>query len=356
MTSFDNDTSRGRTRRSFNNLLAGSALMAAGGTLLRPALADQPKLIEEAKKEGQVNVYGDSSMVPQLVEGFKKKYPDIKVTSVPGGGWSSYNRMMSEKSAGRMICDVMCANDDTLLYGYQQGVFGNLDTTAGYPKETVSGTGYVITQRMLTPIIYNSDAVKNLPLPKDWEDFVKMGDEWKGLIVSSDPRNSGTALCVLIGLYQGLGKEKTLAILNAWKRLDTEIAPNTGVQVAKMTSGERPLTVTMHMAFYKRMKEQGAPAAFILPTSGSMMQIGAMAVPKEAPHPRAGALFIDFVMSRDGAEIMAANGTYPSSTDEIIPTGFPVRKSIKLMPAGPEDTLRDRDMVIELWKSAMGIS
>jgi iron(III) transport system substrate-binding protein len=356
MTSFDNDKSRGWTRRGFNTLVSGSVLASVGGALLRPALADQPKLIEEAKKEGQVAVYGDSSMVPQLVEGFKKKYPDIKVTSVPGGGWQSYNRMMSEKSAGRMVADVLCANDDTLLFGYREGVFGNLDTTAGYPKDAVSDTGYVITQRMLTPIIYNSDATKNLPLPKDWEDFTKFGDEWKDLIISSDPRNSGTALCVLIGLYQGLGKEKTQAILDAWKRLDTEIAPNTGVQVAKMTSGERPLTVTMHMAFYKRMREQGAPAAFILPTSGSMMQVGAMAVPKDAPHPRAGALFIDFVMSRDGAEIMAANGTYPSSTDEIAPTGFPARKSIKLMPAGPADTLRDRDMVIEMWKSAMGIS
>jgi hypothetical protein len=53
---------------------------------------------------------------------------------------------------------------------------------------------------------------------------------------------------------------------------------------------------------------------------------------------------------------MAANGTYPSSTDEIAPTGFPPRKSVKVMAASPSDTLRDRDAVIEWWKSVMAIA
>lgn len=344
------------TRRQFTKCLASSAL-AIGGGWIAPAFAEKADLIAAAKKEGRVSVYGDSSMVPQLVEGFTKRYPDVRVTSVTGGGWQTYNRFLVEKSAGRTLADVLCANDDTLLTGINAGHFDKLGTTADYPADAVAGDGaYVITQRMLTPLIFNAEATKGLKMPRDWDDFARLGDEWNGRIISADPRNSGTALCVLTALYQKLGKERGGAILAGLKKAGTEIAPNTGVQVAKVMSGERPLSVTMHMAFFKAMKEKGAPVDFILPASGSMMQIGGMSVPRDAPHPSAGRLFIDFTMSPEGAAIMAANGTYPSSTESLAPEGFPARRSLKIIGEGPAEALRDRDAVIAWWKTAMGVS
>ena len=345
------------SRRQFNKLLAGSALIVGSG-LIRPALAAQPGLIEAAKKEGRLNVYGDSSMVGKLADGFMKSYPDIRVATVPGGGWQTYNRMLVEKNAGRMIADILVANDDTCLYGYEAGVFGNIESefTAGFPPETVSGQGYIITYYMLTPIIYNTEVCKGLTLPKDWDDFIQLGDEWKDRIICADPRNSGTALYVLMALYQVLGKERATAILSAWKRLGTEIAPNTGIQVAKLVSGEKPLSVSMHSGFLVDMKKKGAPADFIVPASGGVMQVDAMAVPKDAPHPYAARLFIDWTLGPEGSKVLAENGDYPAGSDTIAPEGLPLRKDIKLMGMGPKEALRDRDEVIEWFKTTMGIS
>jgi iron(III) transport system substrate-binding protein len=351
----DSDTQSLFSRRQFNKLFAGS-MLAVGSGLIKPALAEQPGLMEAARKEGRVNVYGDSSMVAKLADGFTKTYPDIQVATVPGGGWQTYNRMLVEKNAGRMIADILIANDDTCLYGYEAGVFGNIETTAGYPAETVSGQGYIITYYMLTPIIYNVDACKGLKLPKDWDDFTQLGDEWKDRIICADPRNSGTALYVLMALYQVLGKERATAILSAWKRLGTEIAPNTGVQVAKLVSGEKPLSVSMHTGFFQDMKQKGAPVDLILPASGAVMQVDAMAVPKDAPHPYAARLFIDWTMGPEGSRILAANGDYPAGSETIAPEGLPPRKSIKVMGKGPKEALRDRDAVIEWFKVTMGIS
>ena len=343
------------SRRKFTKILSSSVL-AAGSGLVGPAFAEQPGLVEAAKKEGRLAVYGDSSMVPNLVEGFSKRYPEIRVATVPGGGWQTYNRMLVEKAAGRMIADVLVANDDTALFGFREGVFGKVETTAGYPADSVSETGYVICYRMLTPIMYNREACKGLKMPKDWDDFATLGDEWKGLIISSDPRNSGTALCIMMGLYQNFGLERANKILAGLKRLGTEIAPNTGVQVAKLMSGEKPLTITMHTAFFKGMRDKGAPVDILLPESGSIMQVDAMAVPKDAPHPNAGRLFIDFAMSTEGATILAANGVYPAFSEDIVPAGLPPRKSVKVLAQAPADALRDRDAVIEWWKKAMGVS
>jgi iron(III) transport system substrate-binding protein len=343
------------SRRQFNKLLAGSVLVV-GSSLIRPAWAEQPGLVEAARKEGQINVYGDSNMVPKLAEGFAKAYPDIRVATVPGSGWQTYNRMITEKSAGRMIADVQYINDDTSLFGYEAGIFTNIETTAGYPEDAVFKQGYIAAYRSLTPIIYNSEACKGLKLPKDWEDFIQFGDDWKDRVICADPRNSGTALYVLMGLYLVLGKERATAILTAWKRLGIEIAPNTGTQVAKLMSGEKPFSVTMHMGFYQGMVQKGAPVNFILPTSGSIMQITAMAVPKEAPHPSAARLFVDYTMGPEGCKIVAANGSYPAGSDTIAPEGFPPRKSIKVMGNTPAEALKYREEVIEWFKTTMGIS
>ena len=345
----------GWSRRQLVKLASSSALMVVGR--LPPAFAEQPDLVAAAEKEGTVMVYGDSSMVPQLVAGFAKRYPKIRVASVPGGGWETYNRIVIEKGAGRILADVFVANDDTVLTGSNAGGWDKLATTAGYPADSVvDAANYVIVYRMLTTVMYNSDATKGLKMPRDWEDFAHIGDEWKGLIITADPRNSGTALCVFTALYQTLGKERAGAILEGLKRVGTEIAPNTGVQVAKIMSGERPLSPTLHMAFFMEMKKKGAPVEYLLPASGAMMQVDGIAITKGASHPNAARLFMDFTMSPEGAAIVADNGDYPAGSDSIIPTGFPPRSSLKIIGGGPADLIRDRQAVIDWWKGAMGIT
>ena len=344
------------SRRQFVKLAPSFTLMLAGG-FATPSHADQPDLVAAAEKEGGVMVYGDSSMVPQLVAGFAKRYPKIRVSSVPGGGWDTYNRIVIEKGAGRTLADVFVANDDTVLTGSNAGMWDKLGTTASYPADSVvDAANYVIVYRMLTTVMYNTEATKGLTMPKDWDDFAHLGDEWKGLIITADPRNSGTALCVLTALYQTYGKERASAILAGLKRSGVEIAPNTGVQVAKIMSGERPLSVTLHMAFFMEMKKKGAPVDYLLPASGAMMQVDGMAVTKGAPHPNAGRLFVDFTMSPEGAAIVAENGDYPAGSDSVAPAGFPLRPSLKIMGQGPAEMIRDRQAVIDWWKSAMGVT
>ena len=98
---------------------ASASVIAAG--LSRSAHAATPALVEAAEKEGKVVVYGDSSMVPFLVEGFAKQYPKIQATTVTGGSWDTYNRFLMEKGAGRTIADVLMGADDDMLTAYNAG-------------------------------------------------------------------------------------------------------------------------------------------------------------------------------------------------------------------------------------------
>lgn len=348
----------GITRRHFGKLASLSAITIGAGAA-SAAFAASPSLIEAARKEGKLVVYGDSSMIPSLIEGFSKLYPDIRVTSVPGASWATYNRFASEKAAGRTLADVLVGGDDTLLTADRAGYLGDigLDDVSAYAADAVpKDAHYVSPQAMLTTIIYNQSAVSGRKLPQDWSDFANLGKEWDGQVIIADIRNSGSTLAVFTALYLNLGPEKAGKILTGLKNSATEIAPSTGVQVAKLLSGEKPMTATLHMGFYKQMRDKDAPMGFVLPTSGAMMQHGGMGVTKESAHPNAAGLFVDFSMSPAGAAIYSAQGTYPARLNTPAPPGFPDQSSLKILPVETPKQLAVRDEVIKWWLANLGVA
>ena len=185
--------------------LFGASASVIAASLSRSAHAATPALVEAAKKEGKVVVYGDFSMVPFLVEGFTKQYPYIQATTVTGGSWNTYNRFLVEKSAGRTLADVLMGADDSMLTADKAGhlVDCGLEPSTDIPASAIApDRHYVLPQGIVTPLIYNSDAAGKRSLPKDWTDIARLGDEWNGLVIMSDPRNSGTALGMLTTIYQ----------------------------------------------------------------------------------------------------------------------------------------------------------
>lgn len=346
------------TRRDFGKMMSLSALAIGAGVGAR-ARAATPALIEAANKEGKLVVYGDSSMIPSLIEGFSKRYPGIQVTSVPNSEWAAYNRFASEQAAGRTIADVLVGGDGSLLTADRAGYLGDthLDDVTDYPARSLPhGAHYVSPQGMLTTVIYNKPALAGRKLPQDWADFANMGKEWDNQIIVADIRNSGSTLSVFTALYVHMGPELATKIVTGLKNSRAEIAPTTGVQVAKLVSGEKPLTATLTMTFYQQMLGQGAPMDFLLPTSGVIMQRGGMAVTKNSAHPNAGRLFVDFCMSSEGAAIYTAQGNYPARNGSPAPDGFPALSSLKVLELDTSQVLSLRSDVIKWWLTNMGVS
>src|ERR1700741_3049478 len=65
------------------------------------------KIVQAAKKEGQVTVYVHSTYAPALEAGaFQKAFPDIKLVSVSGVELQLERRFMAERRAGKNLADV----------------------------------------------------------------------------------------------------------------------------------------------------------------------------------------------------------------------------------------------------------
>ncbi|QJP17356.1 extracellular solute-binding protein [Starkeya sp. ORNL1] len=346
------------TRRQFGKIASASTFVLGAG-LTSPGFAASPSLLEAAKKEGKVVVYGDSIMVPTLVAAFGKLYPDIQVTSVPGAGWPVYNRFASEKASGRTIADVVIFGDDVMITAERAGYIAPtpLDdpgafTSVAQPKEGK----YVTPQVMINTMIYNESALDGRKTPKDWSDLANLGPEWSDQIILADIRNSTSTLVVFGALYMNLGAEKAGQILAGLKKLRVENAPATGVQVAKLLSGERSLCLSLHLGFYQQMRDKGAPVVFILPPSGVMTQKGAIALSNGSEHPNAAQLFVNFAMGPQGAALYSAQGTYHTLKAAPPPGSFPPFAELNIQSPDVSKLLEKRDEIIKWWLAGLDIS
>src|SRR2546428_13988006 len=60
------------------------------------------------------------------------------------------------------------------------------------------------------------------------------------------------------------------------------------------------------------MKQMGCPATIVFPNPTPALAGGNYGINVNAPHPHAAALFVDFVLSADGAKILSGTGRIPT--------------------------------------------
>jgi iron(III) transport system substrate-binding protein len=79
-----------------------------------------------------------------------------------------------------------------------------------------------------------------------------------------------------------------------------------------VAAGEIDMALDAHVQGVARLKEKGAPIEWkaLPPAFGQPSSVGVAA---KAPHPNAALLFADFILSREGQEIIKSRNRVPSS-------------------------------------------
>src|SRR5512138_3727885 len=89
------------------------------------AQSERDKMIEAAKKEGEVAFYGGFSVsdVAGFIQKFNKKYPFIRVNHLREGAEKLMTRVLTERQAGRHSVDVIQARGFPARVMLDKGVF-----------------------------------------------------------------------------------------------------------------------------------------------------------------------------------------------------------------------------------------
>jgi ABC-type Fe3+ transport system substrate-binding protein len=290
--------------------LACFATALAASTAL-PAFAADQALIDAAKKEGTVTWY-TSAIIDQFVRpaanAFEAKY-GIKVDYVRASPPEMVLRVVNEARAGRMQTDLVDGTT-TAVDLRKQDLLEKWIPAYKLADRYVDPDGYweACNEYVLTPG-FNTELVPKDAIPKTWDDL--LNPRWKGKMAwnSTPVASAGAGFVGLV--LNDLGDEKGRAYLDKLSKQDVHGLKATGRQVLdQVIAGEYAIALQIFNNHATISKAKGAPVDWIRMSPALAVNV-TMAVTKNSPHPNAGKLLFDFIMSDEGQTIMAKAGELP---------------------------------------------
>jgi len=282
----------------------------------------QQVLVDGARKEGQVVLYSAlivNQMLRPLAAGFMKKYPFIKMTYYRADSEELLAKLSAETRANNVVADVFEGSgggEIAVEAGFPQAFYS--PALDDYPKMYLDPKGHLAPTRLsYFSIAYNTRQVAADKVPKTYEDLTD--PQWQGKLAWPNA-NTGRYL-FMINLRLAWGEERAMAYfrkLSAQKIINFA-SGSARTLVDRVIAGEYPIAINIYAHHPLISAGKGAPvnAQLMDPVPSAS---GSLAVLKGAKHPHAAMLLTDFILSREGQEIMAKAEYFAAHPDvEVAP-------------------------------------
>ncbi|MDF2118132.1 extracellular solute-binding protein [Roseiarcaceae bacterium H3SJ34-1] len=287
--------------------------------------ADQA-LIDAAKKEGQV-VWYTTLIINQLggplAEAFEKKY-GIKVFATRNDPSEIALRLLNESRAGKVQADVFDGSfAPTALVQAGAVERWQPDVVKQFPKDLYDQNGYWTAHRLMVLTVgYNTNLVPPGTEPKSWNDL--LDPKWKGRMAwSSNISSSGGAGFGGLAMIE-LGDEKGLGFLRALAKQDiVGLKTSARAVLDQVIAGEYAIGLQIFNDNVVISRRVGAPIAWS-PINPALAALSVISATSHSPHPNAGKLLVDFVVSEEG-QIIARDRDYIPVHPAVAPRDPDVR-------------------------------
>jgi len=270
----------------------------------------EQRIVEAAKKEKQAVVYTSLNLkdsVP-ITQAFEKKY-GVKIELWRSSSEKVLQRAVTEARAGRHSVDAFELNGPEMEALYREGLleefwsphFKSLPPAA-FPKHK----HYAADRFNFFTIAYNTNLVKPDEVPNRYEDLLH--PRWVGKIGIEGSDEDWFA-----SIVKHMGEAKGLAFFRKLAAMKPQVRTGHTLLAELVAAGEIPLVATIYNHNAERLLVNGAPIKWkaLDPTFG---RPNAVAVTKRAPRPHAALLFVDFMLSPEGQELLKKRNRVPAST------------------------------------------
>lgn len=287
------------------------------------------KLIDGAKKEGEVVVYGTMSLeaVTALNGRFKEKYPflDVKLNRLGSGKFAP--RVIAEARAKQFLADILQTNSLTLHYVKKEGYLTNyLSPEDRFYAKQFKEQGYWTTTNMNVHVLaYNTKLLARDKAPKTYEDLLH--PQWKGKMLSDTSEQWGALM------FQIMGKEKAIRHFRELAKQNISLRRESSAMRAQLISaGEALIDFDSTLGPVEDLKKRGAPIDWIA-LSPAPVVTSAHAIAMRPPHPNAARLYLDYLLSRDGQKAVLDTRRNVARADLL--NEQEAIKNLDLMPLDP---------------------
>jgi iron(III) transport system substrate-binding protein len=274
--------------------------------------ADYAQTIEAAKKEGKVVIYATTDAVAAnpLIKDFEALYPGIKVEYSDLNSTELYNRFIAEAAANNGTADVLWSSamdlQVKLVADGQAATYASPEIKA-LPKWAVwKESAYGTTYEPIT-FVYNKRLLPEGDVPKDHTDLLKLlnakADFYKGKITAYDPERSGVGYLFCNEDIKDF--PQAWELFKAMGKVQAKLYTSAGAMMERVTSGEHLIAYGIFGSYALGRSKKDPNLGIILPKDYTMVTSRVAFISKKAKNPNAGKLFLDYLLSKRGQEIVA---------------------------------------------------
>jgi iron(III) transport system substrate-binding protein len=275
-------------------------------------IATAAPMVSAAEKEGKVVIYSttDSVAAAPLLKDFGAVHPKIAVEYNDMNSTEVYNRFVSEVAAGSGSADLLWSSamdlqiklaNDGYAQEYKSPEAGELPGWALWKNEAFGTTFEPIT------FVYNKRLLKPEEVPQSHADLVKLlkanPDRFKGKITSYDPERSGIGFMLLT---QDARTDPAFAdTIKTYGKAAVKLYTSTGAMMERILSGEHLIGFNMIGSYAIAKQRKDPNLGVVYPKDYTLVMSRIALIPKVAKHPNAGKVFLDYLLSARGQEIIA---------------------------------------------------
>ena len=274
---------------------------------------DWEKVTDAAKREGRVvvSIPTSAELRKEFEGGFQKKFPGIELELSVARGASNINKIVEEEKAGVRSYDLHIGGTTSIVTGpLAQNLLEPIPLWMLLPEvkdaknwwgghiwtDTAKKYIYSFTAYITETVWYNSNLVK----PEEITSYDHLLDpKWKGKIAILDPRTPGSGESTWGFLWKIKGEQ----YLNKLAAQEMIVGRNLRQLAETVARGKASLSIGISYYTYLPFVKAGLPVKPLPnPKEGFYAATGSgnVAVIKNAPHPNAGRVFLNWLLSKDG--------------------------------------------------------
>lgn len=247
-----------------------------------------------AKKEGTVTIYSGFTDAANkaIFSAFEAQYGvkgvGVKLTTAP-----MEQRFLSEANADAPGADILFGAPPT-FYAQESQYFVPITSSvipevANWPKNAI-GPNFV--EWLQTPIVVAySTKLPSSKVPSTWSQVATSA--YSGQIALSDPRVSSNYLGWAEAMKNSLG----VSYLRQIGKLDPTVESSGSAGAQLVAAGSKELSFPTFPGLVQPVVATGAPIAYKPLTDPTLYNVYDVAIPKDAPHPAAARLFLNWLMT-----------------------------------------------------------
>jgi iron(III) transport system substrate-binding protein len=274
--------------------------------------ADYAKIVDAAKKEGKVIVYSttDAAAANALLKDFQALYPGVQVEYSDLNSTELYNRFIAEAAAGGGTADVLWSSAMDLqvkLVADGQALTYASPEIPSLPKWAVwQNQAYGTTYEPIT-FVYNKRLVPADDVAQDHGALLKLlsakADAYKGKVTAYDPERSGVGY--LFVTQDAAQFPQAWDLFKAFGKSGIKLYTSAGAMMERVASGEHTIAYGIFGSYALGRSKKNPNLTIVMPKDYTLVTSRVMFISKQAKSPNAAKLFLDYILSKRGQNIIA---------------------------------------------------